>query len=113
MRGFSFVEDIGRAQRQEKRLEEELERQRRRQDLADERATTLFTQSQEDRTRALDMQNRMLEATRLLSDPNVDATLLEPYSDIPQVAAVLSGRITDAEAGISASSRRARISVAE
>lgn len=94
MQGYSFVDDIQRRNRAEKRLEEEIERQRHRQNIADRRQATLFNQSQEDRDYTLEMRRRLGEASALLADPDVSADALKPYLDIPQVSAFLSGRTT-------------------
>lgn len=97
MQGFSFIDDIHRRRRADERLEEELARNRRRQDIADERQSTLFRQSQDDRTSRLTNEQRLREASSLLADPNVSDAELEQYADIPQVSAFLAGRRKEAE----------------
>ena len=98
MRGFSFVDDINRSKRNEARLEDELQRQRTRQDQQDKIAAEERQFTLSERDRAVNQRERLGEASRLMADPNVDPALLEEYADIPEVSAAIRGEISAEQA---------------
>lgn len=86
MRGYGFVDDIQRRNRQEKRLEEELARTRARQDRADEIRDEIHGFTLEDRELLADLRQRGKAARALMASPEPDLEMLQKeYSDIPGV----------------------------
>jgi hypothetical protein len=97
MRGFSFVDDIQRRNRAERRLEEELTQQRARQNRQDKIAAEERAFVRGERQRVATERERRAEASRILADPNAPDELIEEFADIPEVSAYLAGRRTDAQ----------------
>ena len=86
MRGYGFIDDIQRRNRQEKRLEEELERTRARQDRADEIRDEIHGFTLEDREMLADLRQRGKAARALMASPEPNLEMLQKeYSDIPGV----------------------------
>ncbi len=95
MQGFSFVDDINARKTRDARLAARLkleddDRKFRRGRLEDQDAQNL-----EDRTKRLALEERMKEVNRILADPDATPEQLEPFTDIPEVMAIVRGQRTD------------------
>jgi hypothetical protein len=107
IRGFSFVDDIKRRNKNDKLVAKQLAEQkderafqRRRQNAADSRVDTLFDQQQEDRTgRLSDEANAEEGDTFALQNPDATIEELSQFPNSPEAIAAIKRKNQDARIG--------------
>lgn len=86
MQGYSFIDNIQRNKRREKRLEEQLAIRNQRQARMDELVYEQRRFLKDDRSRAATMRERDAEARAIMATESPDVEALRDYTDVPGVS---------------------------